>query len=664
MRVHIITLLLGLTEAVFVSENVIFHKTNEISTSRAKWLATFVIDLQPFTQFINKLENDIELAAVTAKCIVSEYKGPNKTEYLSTFEALQKELHYLNGSRQHIVNGLLDYKLLHSRHKRGLFNFFGDVGKFLFGLVTADDLEKVQKNIASLAHNQQKIMHVVEESLSILNMTRMEVSENRQAIMDLVKSVHALDGKLAAFANIVQREIRENRYFLEMYLKLDLIINEIKDMIQNGMFYLEHLKTQLNFLSLGRLSQSIISPSSLRPLLIDIKSHLPTTLTLIADPIKDLFLFYRQLSTSALLADDQIIIILSIPVLHISSQFEIYRAHSLPLPVKNIQTDNIDAPDLTAVYELEADGLMIDKGRTKYALLTKSETDSCSDPSIKWCSIAKPIFPVNLARLCLVNMFLKNEEATKKYCRSIVTLNTRLPLGEHLYDSVWAIASQKELQFSIVCQTGARETINIKPPVGLLKIPNACIASNSFMTLNSYYEIKSSFDLPDNNLDLLRHINISQTKIWLPLVETLPNSTKLPLPKALQQIPRIPLTDLINKMHYMQQVKRTTSTWPLAAYIGLGLGIIMIILIGRVLYKKYGKSKKNSLCSVLKRPKCKSSPDDTVQQTVQIGSTNVEGLQLTSDGCIPSNPVTTQNDFGMIQRLYPALNTTTETTRL
>lgn len=112
-----------------------------------------------------------------------------------------------------------------------------------------------------------------------------------------------------------------------MYLKRDLIENEIKDIIQNGMFYSEHLKSQLNFLGLWRLSQSMISPSSLRPLSIDIKSHL---LTLAADPVKDLFLSYRQLSISALLAEDQIVIILSISVLHLGSQFEIYRAHSLP----------------------------------------------------------------------------------------------------------------------------------------------------------------------------------------------------------------------------------------------------------------------------------------------------------------------------------------------
>ena len=143
-------------------------------------------------------------------------------------------------------------------------------------------------------------MHVVEESISVLNMSRIQTAENRQAILELVKSLHGQDHKLEKLVNELRKEIYETRYFIEMYLKLDLIISEIKDMLQNAMFYLEHLRTQLNFLSLGRLNPSTISPSNLRALLLEIKAHLPPTLALIGDPKQDLWLFYRQLRSSAL----------------------------------------------------------------------------------------------------------------------------------------------------------------------------------------------------------------------------------------------------------------------------------------------------------------------------------------------------------------------------
>ena len=122
---------------------------------------------------------------------------------------------------------------------------------FLFGLVTEDEIASICKNIASLAQNQEQIIHVVEDSITILNMTRAEVSENRQAIMELVKSIHGLDSKLATIADALQKQIHENKYFLDMYFQLDLIINELKDMLQNGLFYLKNLKLQLNFLHIG-----------------------------------------------------------------------------------------------------------------------------------------------------------------------------------------------------------------------------------------------------------------------------------------------------------------------------------------------------------------------------------------------------------------------------
>ena len=141
MRKQLLTaLILGLAEAIFVSENVFSHKTNGISITRAKWLATFIIDLRPFRQFLAKLRNDLYLAVVTAECIVSKYDKPNKTEYLNTFQSLQKNLHFLNGTHEHLLTGFLDYKLLHTRQKRAPFDFIGDMGSVLFGLVTEDEI--------------------------------------------------------------------------------------------------------------------------------------------------------------------------------------------------------------------------------------------------------------------------------------------------------------------------------------------------------------------------------------------------------------------------------------------------------------------------------------------------------------------------------------------
>ena len=46
---------------VIVRDNVVFYKTNEISTTRAKWLATIVLDFNELEQLMARLRKDLEL---------------------------------------------------------------------------------------------------------------------------------------------------------------------------------------------------------------------------------------------------------------------------------------------------------------------------------------------------------------------------------------------------------------------------------------------------------------------------------------------------------------------------------------------------------------------------------------------------------------------------
>ena len=53
-------ILFGLTTSTFVNNNVIFQKKNEFSTSRSRWLVTFVIEFQAYFDFINAIEKDVK----------------------------------------------------------------------------------------------------------------------------------------------------------------------------------------------------------------------------------------------------------------------------------------------------------------------------------------------------------------------------------------------------------------------------------------------------------------------------------------------------------------------------------------------------------------------------------------------------------------------------
>jgi hypothetical protein len=98
MRVLVISaLLVSLIQGVIIKADVILQKTNDITTSRVKWLATFVIDLRPFDRFLSKLASDISLAESN-----ESNKSDDYLEYLNTciFKALRKEVMHLNATQR------------------------------------------------------------------------------------------------------------------------------------------------------------------------------------------------------------------------------------------------------------------------------------------------------------------------------------------------------------------------------------------------------------------------------------------------------------------------------------------------------------------------------------------------------------------------------------
>lgn len=80
----------------------------------------------------------------------------------------------------------------------------------LFDAITESDLSSIKNNIRTLLEN-------LAENLSLLNVTRLEVSQNRQAIK---KGLHSIDLKHDNITEAIEGQLKK----LETYVQLDLII--------------------------------------------------------------------------------------------------------------------------------------------------------------------------------------------------------------------------------------------------------------------------------------------------------------------------------------------------------------------------------------------------------------------------------------------------------
>ena len=173
-------------------EHVIFQKSNEITTTRSQWLVSFVIDLGSYKLFIERLTNERVNAAALSQHILLEYKKKGKPLF-QTFKNLRAKFTTIKTIQE---NDFLEYETLKSRHTWSVLPIVGKALSFLFGTTSEEDLNSIKRSVQNLSQDQKQITHVLEENISILNVTRIQVAENRKALNELLTGLKTIDFKL------------------------------------------------------------------------------------------------------------------------------------------------------------------------------------------------------------------------------------------------------------------------------------------------------------------------------------------------------------------------------------------------------------------------------------------------------------------------------------
>ena len=83
-----------------------------------------------------------------------------------------------------------------------------------------------------LRGNQEGLAHVVQESLSFVNVTRTRIPENRQILNLLVSDVRIISDQVANVTQMLDNRILQLETLLPMHLQLDALAEEIKQFLQ------------------------------------------------------------------------------------------------------------------------------------------------------------------------------------------------------------------------------------------------------------------------------------------------------------------------------------------------------------------------------------------------------------------------------------------------
>lgn len=608
-----------------VRENVVFEKLNEVYINEGRWLVTFVHDLKPLETLVTKLRTEMKITQDILESVTDWYQKEYSV-YFKTFSSLNIEVDLLNDTFYSIHDSFQNYQIMSNpsqnyqipetipiqdvlnddilrRRTRSLLPIIGDALSFLFGTVSESDLDQINNNIDILNSNQQQIIHDLNWSLSVLNVTRFEVAKNRKSIIEIIGTIQNLDKQILDLKNLVEQKFARLEQFIHTYLQFQLIMDELKMSTQNAVTYLENLKMELNMLAMHHLSTGIISPSDLKTLLIDIETKLPVNFELPAKPREDIWHYYKTIMSFAYLEKDQIRIVVQIPLVKATQKFELYKIHNLPLSFPR----EIDET-YSAKYKFETEYMMISKSRTSFAFLDYETAKHCKNPFVSYCDPKLAFMKTSLIETCITSLFLKLDNVKQRLCKSYVSVG-QLPAAKYLSSGIWVISTNKPLTFTVNCRKQGKSPYSeqINAPFGILKLNNTCRAVNKYLELSEHYEKGSNVDITDPLKSLLTLRNISKVNVWGNFSTEFQNITHVDIPSDLLNLKEMPMIDFMNhvKLGKYKNVSPSTTRY-YNVYLTVIICLILVFIIPFAIIVCIFKRK--IICNKISKHKSKKGP--------------------------------------------------------
>ena len=106
-----------------------------------------------------------------------------------------------------LVENYIELHAIHTKIKRSLIPIIGKGLNYLIGAATESDLNTICSSISRLTKSQEEVVHVVDEYISVINITGVEMSENRQALNKIIGSLANLDVKLGNITEALEKEV-------------------------------------------------------------------------------------------------------------------------------------------------------------------------------------------------------------------------------------------------------------------------------------------------------------------------------------------------------------------------------------------------------------------------------------------------------------------------
>ena len=476
-------------------------------------------------------------------------------------------------------------------------------------------MEGLRKQIGNPAVNQNDLVHVVENSLSMLNKINTLASQNRHAMNNLVIDLGKLNNNLHKIRSLVLTLQLLNVFSRNVISGVNNITLSIAQTLENLNIEINQFASNLDKTMQGQLSTSLIRPMELRSILNDISHTLRR---------QKIMWYYKMLPVTVIPDNNKIHIITVIPLIPLELLFTLYRVVVIPIPIlgKNRNSEVI----------IKGTHFVVSDRGNNFVILDEDELSKCTNSDMSYCPLHRA--EMNLARMasCLGSLFLSDETGIKINCPVRVTDNIQFPIIRHLTKGEWIITTRDALVIHSRCdpENELQAPIIVSPPVQIITLKSRCTGYSDQATLPPYFYKSSNNDQATN----YRRFNIGLTMdhIYELKQSNYTFDFRLTNPEPLSSVV-LPETEELDMSHIIEEINRIKSNrvivwkndklYTILGSVG-GLLLILIIIGSCIIVIKY-KLRGNTQSKCIKMKYYKGNSDRDIDPGRVVACVDIDG---------------------------------------
>ena len=506
---------------------VYFQPLGEVIVTGSDWTVCTTISLVTYEEAHTSLVSQLEQVQAHMTNVEQEL-GTSDTNKANLFTSLRtmwdkllltfkQDLKKYDETIQMVKRTLLQNE---RRNSRGLVNVVSNVGKYLFGFSTENDVNQLKSRISDLAAQGENLTHIADQQFSYIKTVASQTLDNGEQILKLNASFHGMTKALEAF----QKEtiaIHFGTKFAGIGLEMLSAIELIREGFSQSARGLQTILAITAKAGEGSLAWELFEDPTFRNILLDLGNRLPTGWKLLYDA-DDHYSYLHHIAVEAYRTLRGLDLCMAIPIVKESGRYQLYEAISMPIvhpdfPEKLFFSYNFREPYL-AIQRAGSDYFTPESGSPGnfFAMGVNRET-KCVGENPRVCSLIGAVkTPSPNKDSCLYDLFTDSPD--NGACPVQVQYHDG-PLFHHVGLGVWLYgAARGTLQ--VRCsdqgtQPGSNTGHYKLTGTGAFRLQPGCEASLGQIKVPSYVNGKGQFkmDLPDAPIVNLFSLNFTKS-LW------------------------------------------------------------------------------------------------------------------------------------------------------